>query len=188
VQSKATPQRRKPQLTMERLLDRAEGFMQMKGLTASAAVRQAMPDELLAIPMDDLRTLVESALIAKLGQRRSRERYRDTEKRAQQVRQLTEDVLGRINEQVKEQAEILAKVSYVMHGVPTPLLTMSLEDHVSKRLEAQRLKVNSDGRFRFHDSAAKALEAAGVESIASLALPEITKLAAQAEKVWGESK
>lgn len=187
MQAKAT-QRRRPQLTMERLLDRAEGFMQMKGLSATAAVRQAMPDELLSIPMEDLRTLAESALVAKLGQRRSRERYRDTERRAQQVRQLTEDVLGRIDQQVKEKAEILAKVSYVMHGVPTPLLTMSLEDHISKRLEANRLKVNATGRFKFHDSAAKALEAAGVESISALSLPDITKLAAQAEKVWGESK
>jgi hypothetical protein len=186
VQAKTTSQRRRPVLTIERLLDRAEGFMKMKGLTPTAAVRQSMPDELLAIPMDDLRALAESALIAKLGQRRSRERYRDNEQRSVEVQRLTQEVMGRINDKVKEKAEILARITYVMHGIPTPLLTMTHDDHISKRSEAQRMKANATGRFRFHDSAVKALEIAGADSIAALAVPEITKLATQAEKVWGE--
>lgn len=188
VQDKAVAARRKPRLTTERLLDRAEGFMTMKGLSATAAVRQAMPDDLLTIPMDDIRSLVESSLVAKLAQRRSRERYRDTEKRTQQVQQLTNRLMTKINARIQQKAEILARVTYVMHGTPTPLLTMSLEDHVSKRTEAQRTKTSADARYRFHDAAVKALKDAGVSNIAELSVETISDLADLAQQVWGESK
>lgn len=72
-----------------------------------------------------------------------------------------------------------------MHGVPTPLLTMSLEDHVSKKMEAQRTRTSADARFRFHDRAVGSLKSAGVENIASLAIEAITELADLAEEVWG---
>jgi hypothetical protein len=160
--------------------------MTMKGLSPTAAVRQAMPDDLLTIPMDDLRMLSESALVSKLAQRRSRERYRDTEKRALEVQKLTQDVMTRINAKVQKKAEILARVTYVMHGVPTALLTMTLEDHVSKRTEAQRTKASAEGRFRFHDAAVKALKDANAEQIAELTVESITELAEMAEGVWGE--
>lgn len=185
VQAKATDQRRRPRLSLEKLLDRAEGFMTMKGLSPTAAVRQAMPDELLAIPMDDLRGLVESALIAKLAQRRSRERYSDTEKRAREIERLTASVMKKINANVQKKAEILARVTYVMHGAPTPLLTMSLEDHVSKRTEAQRTRASAEGRYRFHDAAVKALKDASANQIADLNVDGITELAELAEGVWG---
>lgn len=185
-QSATSAPRRKPRMTTERLIDRAEGFMTMKGLSPTAAVREAMPDDLLVIPMDDLRILAESALVAKLAQRRSRERYRDTEKRALEIQRLTQEVMTRINAKVQKKAEILARVTYVMHGAPVPLLTMSLEDHVSKRTEAQRTKASADGRFRFHDAAVKALKDAAVVQIAELSVDTITDLAEMAEGVWGE--
>lgn len=185
VQSKASVAPRRSRMTPERLLDRAEGFMTMKGLSPTAAVRQSMPEELLSIPMDDLRMLVESALIAKLAQRRSRERYRDTEKRAAEIQNLTSQVMTKINAKVQKKAEVLARVTYVMHGVPVPLLTMSVEDHVSKRTEAQRTKISAESRYRFHDRAVGALKSASVDSIAALAVDEITELAELAEQVWG---
>lgn len=185
VAQAATSRRRTRLLTVEKLLDRAEGFMQMRGLSASAAVAQAMPDDLLSISMDDLRALVESALINKLAQRRSRERYRETEKRSAQVATLTAEIMGKINARVQKKAEVLARVTYIMHGVPTPLLTMTVEDHVSKRTEAQRTKASAEGRYRFHDTAVNALKDAQAENIAGLGTNAIEDLAQIAEEVWG---
>jgi len=187
VQDKATAaKRRRPRMTTERLVDRAEGFMTMKGLSPAAAVRQAMPDDLLTIPMEDLRSLAETALVGKLAQRRSRERYRDTEKRALEVQVLTQQVMKQISAKVQKKAEILARVTYVMHGVQTPLLTMDLEGHVSKRTEAQRTKKAAEGRYRFHDATVKALKDAGATQIAELGSEAIQELAELAELVWGE--
>jgi hypothetical protein len=186
-QTSTTASRRRPRLSIEKLLDKAERLMQMKGATATAAVRQSMPDELLDIPMDVLRSLAESALVARLAQRRSKERYRETENRAEAVRRLTMQVLQGNARRIQEKAEVLARVTYVMHGVPTPLMLMTLDDHVSKRVEAQKQEQSAKGRFKFHDAAVKALKDSSAESIAQLPLATMEELADLAGTVWGGS-
>lgn len=184
----AQQQVKRPRLTIERLLDKADGYMTLQGLAAQAAVRKAMPEEILSIPMDDIRSMCESALVAKLAQKRSRERYRDTERRSEQVQRQVAQVMDKINAQVQKKAEVLARVTYVMHGTPVPLLTMSLEDHTTKRLEAQRTKKSADARRDFHDTAIKALKAGGKDRISELSTDEIVRLAEKAEAVWGGSE
>lgn len=185
AQSKAIGTTR-PRWTIDRLLDKAERLMQMKGSTASAAVQGSMPDELLAIPMDDLRALVESALIQKLGQRRSRNRYKDNETRAREVQQMTQKVMKSINAEVERKAEVLARVTYVVKGVPTPLLTMVLEDHIAKKMEASRTARNAEGRRAFHSAAVAALRKGNAERISELPTSQIATLAERAQAVWGE--
>lgn len=178
----------RPRLNIDRLVANAERYMTMSGLTPTAAVRKAMPEELLAIPMDDMRTLCESALVQRLAQRRSRDRYRDTAERAEVVQKMTQEALHRINDAAAHKAEVLARVTYIVDGTPTPLLAMTVETHISRQREAQRQQKSAAGRRDFHAAAAKTLKAAKKERIADLSVAQITKLAEQAEAVWGASE